>query len=251
MVAMARGSRGRGLAAAGAIPLVCGLVTLISHHVAAAPCVNGEPDRSLPYVIELSADRTTVWFRGFIDWQAPWDIYDLPETVRVAVLDSPGGVIYEGARLAQEFRRRGLTTYVPDGAACLSVCTLAFQGGARRVSHPGAVFGYHAAGIPPDWLPALGGAMEQRLAIQGLGRTNSLLRAFYEIYDAPQVLVDQALATPYDKMLLQTPEELRRAGVIHAVEDLGYRALDPPCASQGSKRDLGTEAGHGSGRSSP
>lgn len=226
------GRRAAALIAAGLVAVVAG-----GRPVAAADCVvpGGRGAARPPSGVELSADATTVYLSGVIHRGTPWQVYDLPETVRVAVLDSPGGVAYEGARIAQEFRRRRITTYVPEGAACLSICTLAFQGGARRVAHPEATFGYHAAGVPPDWLAALGDGTARRVVVRGLGRTNTLLRAVYQMYGTPRDLVDAILNTPPTEMLPKTARELLKAGVVHAIEDLHPDAPGGPCGRAGGE----------------
>jgi hypothetical protein len=225
------GRRAAALTAAGLVAAVAA-----GGSVAAADCVPpGGRDARPPSGVELSADATTVYLSGVIHRGTPWEIYDLPETVRLAVLDSPGGIAYEGARIAQEFRRRRITTYVAEGAACLSICTLAFQGGAHRVAHPEATFGYHAAGVPPDRLAALGDEMARWTEVRRLGRTNTLLRAVYQMYGTPRDLVDEILKTPPTGMLPKTARDLLRAGVVHAIEDLHPEAPEAPCGRAGGE----------------
>ena len=224
---------------AAALTAAAGLVAAVAAGggwpVVAADCVPGGRDTGPPSGVALSADATTVYLSGIIHRGTPWEIYDLPETVRLAVLDSPGGIAYEGARIAQEFRRRRITTYVAEGAACLSICTLAFQGGAHRVAHPEATFGYHAAGVPPDRLAALGDEMARWTEVRRLGRTNTLLRAVYQMYGAPRDLVDEILNTPPTGMLPKTARELLKAGVVHTIEDLHPDPAEGPCGRAGGE----------------
>ncbi|MGP6090084.1 hypothetical protein [Antarctobacter jejuensis] len=77
-------------------------------------------------------------------------------------LDSPGGNLLEGLKLAQEMRHAGIQTHVPAGATCLSACALAFLGGSRlgaedaithrfqRSIHATARLGFHAPGLEFD-----------------------------------------------------------------------------------------------------
>jgi hypothetical protein len=63
--------------------------------------------------------------------------------VRVLHLDSPGGRVFEGQRIAGIVARRGLTTYVAH--RCESACVHAFAAGAERLVSTGAIFGLHQA----------------------------------------------------------------------------------------------------------
>ncbi len=73
----------------------------------------------------------------------------------VACLDSPGGSLIEGLKLADFFRTSGVSTHVESGATCLSACAIAFLGGTRlsfedavipnrsRSLHATATLGFH------------------------------------------------------------------------------------------------------------
>ena len=63
--------------------------------------------------------------------------------VRLVHLSSPGGRVYEAARIAEAIRRRGLDTYV-DGL-CASACTVALMAGRDRGATPNARIGFHRA----------------------------------------------------------------------------------------------------------
>ena len=71
-------------------------------------------------------------------------------------LDSPGGSLDEGVRIAELLGERFTATVVPAGAECLSACAVAFMGGTfgwyeyifnMRVMHPTARVGFHAPGL--------------------------------------------------------------------------------------------------------
>lgn len=63
---------------------------------------------------------------------------------------SPGGMVDEGIALGNHFAEAGdrVTTYVPAGKACVSICTVSFLGGAsrQRFIHPAAQYVVHAFG---------------------------------------------------------------------------------------------------------
>ncbi|MBN7785241.1 hypothetical protein JYP51_09940 [Ponticoccus gilvus] len=78
------------------------------------------------------------------------------ELSAVICLDSPGGSLDEGVRLAELFGRYPVSTVVPAGADCLSACAVAFMGGSfgwyeylfnMRHMHPAARIGFHAPAL--------------------------------------------------------------------------------------------------------
>lgn len=71
-------------------------------------------------------------------------------------LDSPGGSLDEGVRIAEVLAAHFTATVVPEGAECLSACAVAFMGGTfgwyeyifnMRLIHPGARLGFHAPAL--------------------------------------------------------------------------------------------------------
>ena len=69
-------------------------------------------------------------------------------------LDSPGGDVSAALQIHDWLREsdRTVVTSVPDGAKCMSSCTLIFTAGDRRVAGPTARFRFHApryvGGVP-------------------------------------------------------------------------------------------------------
>jgi hypothetical protein len=61
---------------------------------------------------------------------------------RVVVLESGGGWIRQGEKIAEVIARRGLDTYVES--ECSSSCTIAFLAGRDRAADPHARLGFHA-----------------------------------------------------------------------------------------------------------
>lgn len=59
---------------------------------------------------------------------------DARPNARTLVLNSPGGAVDSALVLAQEVRRRGLKTYVPDGMGCYSACAYIFFAGENRIA---------------------------------------------------------------------------------------------------------------------
>jgi hypothetical protein len=63
----------------------------------------------------------------------------------VVVLEGPGGILGEALLIAEEVRRRGLTTIVAADRRCASACAIIFLAGRTKHMGPGAAVGLHAA----------------------------------------------------------------------------------------------------------
>src|SRR5262249_41222392 len=60
-------------------------------------------------------------------------------------LDSPGGSLSEGARMALLVKASRISTSVPSRGVCASACFLVFAAGAKKFAGPGARIGVHKA----------------------------------------------------------------------------------------------------------
>jgi hypothetical protein len=74
----------------------------------------------------------------------------MPDSVKLVILDSPGGLAGSGDAVAQEFRRRGITAYVPADSICYSACALMLAGAVTRIVHPTARLMIHAGMVSDD-----------------------------------------------------------------------------------------------------
>ena len=77
-------------------------------------------------------------------------VRSMPDSVKLVILDSPGGLAGPGEAVAQEFRRRGITAYVPAGSVCYSACALMLAGAVTRIVHPTAKLMIHAGMVSDD-----------------------------------------------------------------------------------------------------
>ncbi|MEX0405865.1 hypothetical protein ABGN05_09355 [Aquibium sp. LZ166] len=75
----------------------------------------------------------------------------------VVSLDSPGGSLIEGLKMADLIHQNHVATYVGPNVSCVSACAIGFMGGARRVGeqtvpdrmlHPTGRLGFHAPVLP-------------------------------------------------------------------------------------------------------
>jgi membrane-bound ClpP family serine protease len=66
-------------------------------------------------------------------------------TPTLVVLESPGGVLGEAFLIAEEVRRRGLSTLVERDSSCSSACAIVFLSGRTKYLGAGASIGLHMA----------------------------------------------------------------------------------------------------------
>ncbi len=124
---------------------------------------------------------------------------------KVVHLNSFGGLSFEGLRLFELIRSRGLVTYTSGW--CYSACTTAFLGGRERWIARGARLGFHKparAGAGPDdvsWV---------------LGVEGALLDSYVDI---PADFVRKAQSIPHETMWYPSIDELRRANVVTGVAE--------------------------------
>ncbi len=97
----------------------------------------------------------------------------LPPGARLAALslDSPGGDLEEGLRMATSVREAQLPTMVGDGAKCASACVIVFAAGSHLFASTTALVGVHSASYRGTDTPDAQAAtvlMARRLAEYGV-----------------------------------------------------------------------------------
>ncbi|MFT5226798.1 MAG: hypothetical protein ACI8XX_002563 [Polaribacter sp.] len=96
------------------------------------------------YSVQLSDDGKKLIVKGTLDFgitEAVSLLLKAHPDIKKVMLDSEGGRIYEGRGLAALFDRHGVDTYTDN--YCLSSCTTAFIGGAKRYLGENAKLGFH------------------------------------------------------------------------------------------------------------
>jgi hypothetical protein len=63
----------------------------------------------------------------------------------IIALSSDGGSLMTGLRIGEAIRRKGFSTFVPDGRRCASACALAWLAGVERFIGADASISFHAA----------------------------------------------------------------------------------------------------------
>ena len=134
---------------------------------------------------------------------------DAPSTV---LLDSEGGLLSEGQRIAQTIAQLDLDTRVEN--SCASACTIAFLAGRQRLANADAMIGFHQAGTT-----------------KAMGTVSYLYRsvADYRRLYTHQAITDDFLArvarTPSVEVWYPRHEELVRNGI---VTDVIMHSFDQP-----------------------
>lgn len=115
-------------------------------------------------------------------------------------LDSPGGNLLEGIRLANFVHDNAIRTHVGAGASCLSACSLVFMGGATvtpegklqslRELSPNGRLGFHAPALPDDALDRIDADEFERLMVDAAREFLGLLRE----HNWAQSLVEASLS---------------------------------------------------------
>jgi hypothetical protein len=117
----------------------------------------------------------------------------------VVMLNSRGGVVDEGLKIAGEIRRRGYTTWVSRNSVCASVCPLIWLSGVHAAIQRNAGLGFHQASIcdGANCTPSPEGNQIIIQHLRSLGLTPQQIR--YMTYAAPQSL---QVATEADARML-------------------------------------------------
>jgi hypothetical protein len=122
-----------------------------------------------------------------------------PPQLTTLLLDSPGGWLREGERLADTVRRHRLDTRA--ARECYSSCTLVLLAGRERSAAPGAVVGFHR-----------GRPMGQTRRPRTPAKAEEA--KLYLDAGLAQAFVDQILATPNDSIWIPSRQALLEAQVL-------------------------------------
>jgi hypothetical protein len=121
-------------------------------------------------------------------------------TVRVVLLDSPGGRISEAHEIARVIEAHSLVTYVVS--RCESACAVVYVGGQERLIGPRAIIGLHQPSFPGA------GAAESE-------RERNRIEQYFRSRGVSQPFLDRAFLTPPGSMWRPSHDELIDAGLVH------------------------------------
>jgi len=92
----------------------------------------------------VTHDKDTIYLNGDLDYGISQEVKGILEditTIDNIVLNSNGGLLFEGSELSRLILTHSLNTYTLKG--CLSACTIAFISGNKRFIKKGARLGFH------------------------------------------------------------------------------------------------------------
>lgn len=134
-------------------------------------------------------------------------LIDTHPGVRFVHLNSPGGWVTEGARLARVIHAAGLGTYTATG--CYSACVLGFAAGSPRVLNPDARLGLHSTSgrdADPIFI-TLGNELYQKV----------LLR-----YGVSAELAAWSTSTPSNTLWMPDPQQLLADHLVDRISAEGF-----------------------------
>jgi hypothetical protein len=127
--------------------------------------------------------------------------YTANQVIDSVQLNSTGGIIGEGARIAAVIRTARLSTHVVEGALCASACFLVFAAGYERFAATGALIGVHKASEK-------GG----RETSQSLAASQAMANFAMEL-GVPSAITAKMMATPSTRIDWLDPRDLKLMGV--------------------------------------
>jgi hypothetical protein len=123
-------------------------------------------------------------------------------------LNSTGGKLLDGARLAAVIKIAKLSTTVAQGAVCASACFLAFAAGDPKFVGYGALIGVHKASDK--------GGRETAAS----GEATLSMARFAKELGVPSAIIARMLSTPARQIAWLNPQELRSMGISDAGKSL-------------------------------
>lgn len=114
-------------------------------------------------------------------------------------LNSMGGNVIEGARIARVVQRNGLDTVVGKNASCVSICFTIFAAGKHKFANGSSRFAVHSVGINGE---------ETELAHS----ITSLIVRNYKEFGVPDSVIAKAVTTPPNQLAPVNSGELIQMG---------------------------------------
>jgi hypothetical protein len=137
-----------------------------------------------------------------------------------ARLNSQGGNLLEGVKLADAIRTGKIATNVGQSAVCASACFLVFAAGSEKNASYGAQIGVHGASD-----------RDGQETVQSGAATVSMARVAKEL-GVPSAIIGRMVVTPPEQMVWLSPQELQSMGVVMIGKPSQTTAPDAPVAQQ-------------------
>ncbi len=178
---------------------------------APAPYSYSPPPPPLPaYKVMASEDGEAIYLVGEINpgiAQATRAVMDKSPQAKALIISSPGGIVFEGAVIAELVRSRKMTVLVED--VCMSACTQILAAGADRVVMSNAQIGFHRAHTSNPYSFA---SPSMSMARSALG--DATFRNAYKNAGLAPAFVTKALAVPAATMWFPPADQLLASKVI-------------------------------------
>ncbi len=201
------------------------MLSLASAISALAFClvVSSVPARAASFSFGASMDGGgTILMEGKIDQGDAGRLHALIDNARRSgrplarvQLNSPGGNLGEGIKMATEIKGQRLATEVPKGATCASACFFVFAAGASKSVAADAKVGVHGASDPAGAETSSSEAatvLMSRFAAQEL--------------KVPTGIIGKMVVTPPSSIIWLSRDELRSLGATDAGEDFASTGAD-------------------------
>lgn len=170
--------------------------------------VRMDREHASKYELRLDPASGTLTLEGSIELGITRNLRSLLENspgVKIAVLKSNGGNIYEARGLANLFRENGIDTHVETN--CTSACTSAFVGGKNRTMSPEAKFGFHQYRIDSAIRTIHANPLEEQEKDKQLFMESGVNEDF----------VERMFSAPSSGMWFPSTDELLQAGYVHEI----------------------------------
>ena len=143
--------------------------------------------------------------------------------IHTLVLDSPGGNVSEGLRIAGTVFDRKIKTYIRERKTCESACSYIFLSGSKRYTL--GKLGVHQIAFNADF-------SKQKLEVGEIGKqfqvTNADIIQYLDENDTPGFVYKYMLRTPPEEMYYFNEDELNQLGNLHisAQDRLNFSRID-------------------------
>lgn len=197
-----------------------------------------QPSLSATFTSELSKEgKVIIILSGTIE---PGDADQLQKIIRdsnntgrvvsAIRLNSTGGNLLEGAKLADMIRFAKMDSVVVNGATCASACFLAFAAGVEKYASYSSSIGVHGAsdadGNDTD---------ESKVATVGMAKAAKIL-------GVPSEIIGKMVVTPPSEIIWLSPNDLRAMGTIMTGRQIQTQAAPVPAQLPANSSTTQTES---------
>ncbi len=134
-------------------------------------------------------------------------VFDANPKAKTLVINSPGGLVFEGAVIGEFVRKRAMNVYVEH--FCMSACTSILASGVERMIVPGARIGFHQPYRISPFAPETDDTVEQSAA-------HASMRLAYVRSGVDAKFIEKSLGTASSTMWYPKSAELMAARFITA-----------------------------------